>query len=87
MEGPALDPADLLGPDGEDWRVPVTELETRQRELARRLREAGLPGILLGFFSAINLKPVYPAAAPAFGAILDFMMRQGGFAEFAGVCL
>jgi len=47
MEGPALDPADLLGPDGEDWRVPVTELETRQRELARRLREAGLPGILI----------------------------------------
>ena len=47
MEGPALDPADLLGPDGEDWRVPVSELEARQGELARRLREAGLPGILI----------------------------------------
>lgn len=47
MEGPALDPADLLGPDGEDWRVPVSELEARQRELARRLREAGLPGVLI----------------------------------------
>ena len=47
MEGPALDPVDLLGPDGADWRVPVSELETRQRELARRLREAGLPGILI----------------------------------------
>ena len=47
MEGPALTAEDLLGPDGEDWRVPVSELEARQDELARRLREADLPGILI----------------------------------------
>ena len=47
MEGPALNAEDLLGPDGEDWRVPVSELEHRQGELAHRLREAGLPGILI----------------------------------------
>lgn len=47
MEGPALNAEHLLGPDGEDWRVPVSELEARQGELARRLREADLPGILI----------------------------------------
>jgi hypothetical protein len=46
---------------------------------------AGTPGIMLGFFYAINLKPVYPASTPAFGAILDFMMRDGGISEFSGV--
>ena len=43
MEGPALDPVDLRVPTVRIG-VPVSELETRQRELARRLREAGLPG-------------------------------------------
>jgi Na+/proline symporter len=46
---------------------------------------AGTHGIMLGFFYAINLKPVYPASTPAFGAILDFMMRDGGNSEFSGV--
>jgi Na+/pantothenate symporter len=46
---------------------------------------AGMPGIMLGFFYAINLKPEYPASTPAFGAILDFMMRDGGASEFCGV--
>ncbi|HIF45317.1 MAG TPA: M24 family metallopeptidase [Candidatus Poseidoniales archaeon] len=39
--------ATLVGPEGEDWRVPVAELESRQAELARRLVEAGLPGALI----------------------------------------
>ena len=40
-------PADIVGPDGEDWRVPVTELEGRQARLAEMLAEAGLPGALI----------------------------------------
>ena len=35
----------LVGPEGEDWRVPVSELEARQKELASRLREKGLEDI------------------------------------------
>ena len=37
----------LSGPEGEDWRVPVTELETRLNRLARALRIAALPGALI----------------------------------------
>ena len=37
----------LSGPDGEDWRVPVSELETRLERLARALRVAALPGALI----------------------------------------
>jgi len=33
------DVADLTGPDGEDWRVPVSELAARQQQLAERMRE------------------------------------------------
>ena len=32
----------LVGPEGEDWRVPVSELESRQKELSSRLAEEGL---------------------------------------------
>ena len=38
---------DLVGPDGEDWRVPVAELESRQTRLAELLAEADLPGALI----------------------------------------
>jgi hypothetical protein len=31
----------LVGPEDEDWRVPVSELESRQADLASRLKEAG----------------------------------------------
>ena len=40
-------PADIVGPDGEDWRVPVSELEARQHRLGAMLAEAGLPGALI----------------------------------------
>jgi hypothetical protein len=33
----------LSGPEGEDWRVPVSELENRLNRLARALRVAALP--------------------------------------------
>ena len=36
----------LVGPEGEDWRVPVSELESRQKELASRLSENGLEAAL-----------------------------------------
>ncbi|MDA8550576.1 M24 family metallopeptidase [Candidatus Poseidoniales archaeon] len=41
------DVADLAGPDGEDWRVPVSELAARQVELGRLLSEAGVAGAML----------------------------------------
>ena len=37
----------LSGPEGEDWRVPVSELEDRLERLARALRVAALPGALI----------------------------------------
>tara|TARA_Y100000589_G_scaffold263971_1_gene254568 strand:- start:5225 stop:6499 length:1275 start_codon:yes stop_codon:yes gene_type:complete len=38
---------DLIGPDGEDWRVPVTELESRLNNLSNKLTDAGISGALL----------------------------------------
>ena len=38
---------DLLGPEGEDWRVPVSELERRQTALSTSLRSAGMSGALI----------------------------------------
>ena len=38
---------DLVGPDGEDWRVPVSELESRIQELSNRLNDAKIPGVLI----------------------------------------
>ena len=37
----------LVGPEGEDWRVPVSELESRQRELANRLAMEGHEAALI----------------------------------------
>ncbi|MEC8142524.1 MAG: aminopeptidase P family N-terminal domain-containing protein, partial [Candidatus Thermoplasmatota archaeon] len=37
----------LSGSEGEDWRVPVSELENRLERLARALRVAALPGALI----------------------------------------
>ena len=37
----------LVGPEGEDWRVPVSELESRQNELASRLSKEGLEAALI----------------------------------------
>ena len=36
------DTSTLVGPDGADWRVPVSELEERQERLSIALAEAGL---------------------------------------------
>ncbi len=36
----------LSGPEGEDWRVPVSELTSRLERLAQALRVAALPGAL-----------------------------------------
>lgn len=38
---------DLSGPDGEDWRVPVQELEARLNNLSQRLANAEIPGALI----------------------------------------
>ena len=37
----------LVGPEGEDWRVPVSELESRQKELAARLSKGGHEAALI----------------------------------------
>ena len=37
----------LVGPEDEDWRVPVSELEARQKELANRLTQAGHEAALI----------------------------------------
>ena len=41
------DTSDIVGPDGEDWRVPATELGARQTRLADMLADANLPGALI----------------------------------------
>ena len=38
---------DLLGPEGEDWRVPVSELVNRQAAMAQSLGAAGQTGALI----------------------------------------
>ncbi len=38
---------DLVGPDDEDWRVPVSELESRIQDLSNRLSDAKIPGVLI----------------------------------------
>ncbi len=43
----AWDAERLTGPDGEDWRVPVSELEGRRGRLAAALAEAGLESALI----------------------------------------
>ena len=43
----AWSPDEIVGPEGEDWRVPVTELEARQTLLGAMLKDAGLPGVLV----------------------------------------
>ena len=43
----AWDPAMLTGPEGEDWRVPVSELENRQGKLSSKLAEAGAESALI----------------------------------------
>ncbi|MDP6869501.1 MAG: M24 family metallopeptidase [Candidatus Poseidoniaceae archaeon] len=37
----------LVGPEGEDWRVPVSELESRQINLQKSLQESGYSGALI----------------------------------------
>ena len=37
----------FIGPDDEDWRVPVSELESRLNRFAQALRTAEIPGALI----------------------------------------
>ena len=37
----------ISGPDGDDWRVPVTELQERQRGLAKSLADHGMESALI----------------------------------------
>ena len=39
------DPGDLVGPDGEDWRVPPIELEIRQQKLIKQMNALDLESI------------------------------------------
>jgi len=43
----AWDTSILTGPGGEDWRVPVSELESRQSRLSSKLAEAGVESALI----------------------------------------
>ena len=43
----AWDAERLTGPDGEDWRVPVTELEERRSRLSSALAETGIESALI----------------------------------------
>ena len=51
----AWSPDEIVGPEGEDWRVPVTELEARQTLLGAMLKDAGLPGVLVQHLSLIHI--------------------------------
>ena len=37
----------LVGPEGEDWRVPVSEMEVRQNLLAKLLQENDIEAALV----------------------------------------
>ena len=37
----------ISGPDGDDWRVPVTELQERQRRLSKSLASHGIESALI----------------------------------------
>ena len=41
------DPRRIVGPDGQDWRVPVSELESRQLRLSSSLSEIGIESALI----------------------------------------
>mgnify|MGYP001424865310 FL=1 len=41
------DEADLVGPEGEDWRVPASELEARQNRLSELLSQAEISGAFI----------------------------------------
>ena len=38
---------DLSGPEGEDWRVPVSELTDRRRRVSEALAEAGYESVMV----------------------------------------
>jgi hypothetical protein len=41
------DASDLTGPEEEDWRVPVSELEDRQSRLSSRLAVEGIESVFI----------------------------------------
>ena len=38
---------EFFGPEGEDWRVPVSELEQRIESLSEALQDNNLPGVFI----------------------------------------
>ena len=43
----AWDTSTISGPDGEDWRVPVSELQERQERLANRIAEEDIESVFI----------------------------------------
>ena len=41
----AWDAESITGPDGQDWRVPVSELESRQKALSSEITTKGIDKI------------------------------------------
>lgn len=41
------DPSTLVGPDNQDWRVPVSEIEERQKRVSRILAKEGIESIFI----------------------------------------
>ena len=39
--------SEFLGPEGQDWRVPVSELEHRIELLSKALQEEKIPGVFI----------------------------------------
>ena len=74
------DSSALSGPEGEDWRVPVSELEQRLNALAVALRTSSLPGILIQH--PIDL--YYFAGGRQDGSMFVPAQAAGGSAEAGG---
>ena len=70
----------LSGPEGEDWRVPVSELEQRLNALAVALRASSLPGVLIQH--PIDL--YYFAGGRQDGSMFVPAQAAGGSAEAGG---
>ena len=43
----AWDTSMIVGPDGEDWRVPVSELQDRQARLSNRLAKEKIESVFI----------------------------------------
>ena len=71
---------DLVGPEGEDWRVPVLELEQRIKSLSLRLADSNIPGVLIQ--NPVDL--YYYAGGRQNGALFVPAAGSGGSQESGG---